>query len=83
VSHSKLTGRGRSLYLEKWNPSAQRFIVTCVHCARTGFRPEILEDDFAFSMERQAVLSELQRVLKPLPLDAVGRCKVCAGIEPG
>ena len=41
MSHSKYTKRGKSLYIEKWNPSAKRFINTCVICGAQGYNPSI------------------------------------------
>ena len=85
MSHSKYTKRGKSLYIEKWNPSAKRFINTCVICGAQGYNPGI--DDIGFvsespqklpDLERRAIRSELKRVLKPLSLDSFGRCSDCA-----
>ncbi len=85
MSHSKRAKRGKSLYLDQWNPSAKRFINTCALCGAQGYRPSIEEDGFVYSeaktindFEHRAILSELTRVLKPLPLDHLGRCPDCA-----
>ena len=85
MSHSKKTKRGRSLYIESWNPTAKKFINTCVLCGAQGYRPSIEEDGFVYNeakkitdFEHWAILAELTRVLKPLPLDHLGRCPICA-----
>ena len=79
MSHSKLTRRGRSLYLEKWNPSAKKYICTCALCGKQGYSPAILEPDFVSApgklqnLERYAIREELIKTLCALPLDA-GTC---------
>ena len=85
MSHSKYTKKGKSLYIEKWNPSAKRFINTCVICGAQGYNPGI--DDMGFihdnaqnvsDSEHRAIQAELKSVLKPLSLDSLGRCGDCA-----
>ena len=87
MSHSKYTKRGKSLYIEKWNPSAKRFINTCGICGAQGYNPSI--DDIGFiydnaqkvsDLEHRAIRAELKRVLKPLSLDSFGRCSDCTRI---
>ena len=78
MSHSKVSKKGKSLYLDVWNPSAKRFIATCVHCGATGFSPAVLESDFASTLERKAIRSALERAMKPLPLNEKGQCESCA-----
>ena len=84
MSHSKMTKRGRSLYIESWNPSAQKYINTCSLCGRRGYSPAIEEADFTNplhkigDLEWAAIYRELTKILKPLPLDANGRCADCA-----
>ena len=85
MSHSKMTKRGRSLYVEKWNPSAKKYINTCVLCGKQGFAPAILEADFVASppnklgdLERPAIRQALTKTLPPLQLDDQGRCADCA-----
>ena len=82
MSHSKSTKRGRSQYVEVWNPRAKKFILECSRCGRRGFRAEILTDEFQFDLERQAISRELQRILSPLELDDQGLCSTCGAI-PG
>ena len=86
MSHSKHTKKGRSLYIEKWNPSAKRLINTCVICGAQGYAPGIDDEGFIYDhaqkisdFEHRAIRAELKRVLKPLSLDALGRCEDCAG----
>lgn len=87
MSHSKYTKRGKSLYLDNWNPSAKRFINTCSICGAQGYSPTIDDDGFVFNQgagfahcERNAIREELKSVLEPLPLDFYGRCANCAKI---
>lgn len=86
MSHSKLKKRGFSLYLNKWNPSAKRYVNVCKICGSQGYSLVILEADFydkrpnVYS-EKRAIYEELIRALKPLPLDDLGRCEVCAKIQ--
>ena len=83
MSHSKKTKRGRSLYIESWNPRARRFIAVCALCGKEGYRPSILEEGFekeggAPHFEHRAIVAELMKIYSPLPLDSLGRCEVCA-----
>ena len=81
MSHSKMTRRGKSHYLESWDPRAKRFIVSCSHCGHLGFRPEVLEPAFVQTAKGRPTKAELEAVLKPLTLDAAGRCEVCANVS--
>ena len=84
MSHSKHNKRGRSLYVENWNPAAKKYILTCALCGKQGYSPTILdagffgdlthEGDFA----RRAIYNELTKTLECLPLDELGRCEHCA-----
>ncbi len=85
MSHSKKNKRGKSLYIESWNPSAKKFINTCALCGAVGYNPTIEEDGFIkdgedgrTNYEHAAMHAELTRTLKPLPLDFLGRCPDCA-----
>lgn len=85
MSHSKMTKRGRSHYAESRNPSAKRFINICICCGAKGYSPTIDDDGFIYDsakkiidFEHRAIRTELKRVLKPLSLDALGRCTDCA-----
>ena len=87
MSHSKYTKRGKSLYIEKWNPSAKRFINTCVICGAQGYNPSIDDTGFVYDnaqkisdLEHRAIQAELKSVLKPLSIDSFGRCGDCARI---
>ena len=82
MSHSQLTKRGRSQYVEVWNPRAKLFIHSCGLCGRIGFSPGILDEGFADTYEKQAIRSSLQSVLEPLHLDEQGRCAICAAHTP-
>ena len=82
MSHSKFRKGGRSLYTEKWNPSAKKYIRTCVLCGRQGYSPAIMETDFASNPERKVIRDELTRMFpSPLPLDEHGRCSRCAELQ--
>jgi len=84
MSHSKMTKRGYSLYIDKWNPSAKKYINTCALCGYRGYNPIIEDEGFIREfndigdLEYMAVYSELKKTLKALPLDSMGRCGVCA-----
>lgn len=81
MSHSKVTKRGRSLYVEKWNPSAKKYINTCVLCGHKGYSPVIEQDDFCNTLENTAVYMELSKTLNKLELDSLERCEECARIQ--
>lgn len=78
MSHSKTTKRGHSLYIEKWNPNAKKYINTCIVCGRKGYIPSIENEDFVNNSERRAIYNELKRTLSMLITDDYGRCTDCA-----
>lgn len=85
MSHSKKLKRGKSFYIENWNPSAKRFVNTCALCGAQGYDPGIDEEGFVYDasmkmvhFEHRAIRDELKSVLEPLPVDDLGRCAVCA-----
>ena len=83
MSHSKKTKRGKSLYLDSWHPAGRRFLWSCALCGREGYRLSIAEEGFTEeggkkNFEHRAVFAELSAIYPPLPLDALGRCEVCA-----
>lgn len=79
MSHSKSRKNGKSLYLDNWNPSAQRYIHVCYLCGRKGYSPAIEEEDFLNSLERKAIYKELTRMFaSSLRLDNLCRCDDCA-----
>lgn len=84
MSHSKMTGRGRSQYVEGWNPAAKKFINVCVLCGARGYSPTIDEEGFTGDGKadyvHHAIRAELSSILKPLALDGLGRCESCAKI---
>ena len=86
MSHSKMNKRGQSLFVEKWNKSAKRFIVTCAICGKQGYDPTIDENGFIHSSEsvtnyeHRAIWAELTSIYSPLPLDGLGRCEICASL---
>ncbi len=84
MSHSKMTKRGRSQYVESWNPDAKRFINTCLCCGMCGYSPALDDEDFAdiskrregFAVKR-TIRDELRSIMKAMPLDELGRCPDC------
>ena len=79
MSHSKQRKRGKSLYLDKWNTSAQKYIHICYLCGRKGYSPAIEAEDFTNSLENEAIFRNLTSMLRgPLSLDSLGRCDDCA-----
>ena len=81
MSHSKKTKRGHSLYLDKWNPSAKKYINICKLCSRRGYSPAIDEEDFCDISGNAAIRYELKRTLTKLELDEFGRCADCAKVH--
>ena len=78
MSHSKFTKRGRSLYIEKWNPYAKKFINECKLCGRRGYSPGIEAEGFRDDPMYSAIHSELVSTMDKLQLDELGRCETCA-----
>jgi len=86
MSHSKQTKRGFSLYLNKWNPSAKKYINTCSICGQQGYSPAIPENEFydknpdTYS-ENRVVYEELTKIFKALSIDHLNRCEICEKIH--
>ena len=78
MSHSKINKNGYSLYIEKWNPKAKKYINTCALCGSQGYSPSIEHEGFVDDAERRAIYSELKKTLSALSLDNYGRCSDCA-----
>lgn len=78
MSHSKFTKRGRSLYLESWNPSAKKYINTCIICGHKGYSPVIEQECFTDTVPNRVIYEELKKTMQCLPLDELGRCECCA-----
>ena len=80
ISHSKLTKRGSSHYIEGWNPAAKKFIRVCALCGSQGCGPTIDENGFVHPAPdvtdsvHSTIRAELRKTLNPLPLDEMGRC---------
>ena len=84
MSHSKFTKRGKSLYLENWNPAAKKYINVCKICGHKGYSPVIEEEGFCDEkLENGAIYSALKRTLTKLELDELGRCEICAKLQDG
>ncbi len=81
MSHSKMTKRGYSLYIESWNRSAKKYINFCSICGCRGYSPVIEQDDFCTTRENKAIYKELSKTLCKLELDELGRCKDCARVQ--
>ncbi len=80
MSHSKMTKRGRSHYVESWNPSAKKYINVCKICGHTGYNPVLDSVDFDITPPNGAIRNELTQILQPLSLDEFGRCEQCAKV---
>ena len=79
VSHSKFRKKGQSLYIEKWNPAAKKYINICYLCGRKGYSPAIEDKKFLSSPEHKVIYEELVRMFdSSLTLDSFGRCDECA-----
>ena len=77
MSHSKHTKRDYSIYIEKWNKSAKKYINTCAICGSKGYSPVIEYDDF----KDEVIYKELTKTLKKMDLDELGRCEDCARVQ--
>ena len=78
MSHSKHTKRGKSYSLNAWLGSGKKYIISCVQCGVTGFKPSILESGFSDDIERKLVKDELIKIHEPLALNEMGLCEQCA-----
>ena len=82
MSHSKLTKRGQSWYINNVNPTAKKYINTCYLCGATGYSPAIEEPDFIDSLQRKAIYNKLTQLFdSALPLDSFGRCQNCGKMQ--
>ena len=81
MSHSKMTKRGRSQYLENWNPAAKKYINICKICGHRGYSSAIDEEDFCDILGNGAIRYELKKTLERLDLDELGRCEICARVH--
>ena len=80
MSHSKFNRRGRSLYLESWNPSTKKYINTCKVCGHQGYSPVIEEEGFCDQQINRVIYAELKQTYTKLALDEFGRCEYCAKV---
>ncbi len=78
MSHSKHTKRSYSLYIEKWDKSAKKYINTCKICGHRGYSPVIEYEDFCTDWKNEVIFYELSKTLCKLELDELDRCKCCA-----
>lgn len=81
MSHSKQTKRGYSLYVEKWDSSAKKYINTCAICGHKGYSPVIEQEDFCINSKNNVIYKELSRILCKMQLDELGRCEDCAKVQ--
>lgn len=89
MSHSKYNKRGKSLYLDIWNPNAKKYINECSVCGHKGYSPTIEQPDFLSDTDKdpftftvnKAIYEELTRTFSVLELDKLGRCEDCARIQ--
>ena len=77
MSHSKMTKRGKSYFVEKWNPKAKKFVNTCKICGKIGYNPSIEDEGFLEDSQHRAIHTELTTIYTALPLDELGCCEVC------
>ena len=81
MSHSKQTKRNYSIYIEKWNRSAKKYINTCAICGYKGYSPVIENDTFCITRKNQVIFEELSKTLRRLELDEHRRCNDCASVQ--
>ena len=81
MSHSKQTKRGYSIYIDKWNRSAKKYINTCAICGHRGYSPVIEQEKFVTTLEGKVIYNELSKILQKLELDDLGRCADCARVQ--
>lgn len=81
MSHSKHTKRDYSIYIEKWNKSAKKYVNTCAVCGHKGYSPVIEYEDFCETAENKVIFKELSKTLHKLELDEFGRCIDCARVQ--
>ena len=89
MSHSKYNKRGKSLYLDNWNPDAKKYINECKICGYKGYSPYIDQPDFLSDTDKnpftfavnKAIYEELTKTFSVLKLDKFGRCETCARIQ--
>lgn len=65
------------MYIEKWNPSAKKYINTCALCGKSGCSPSLEEPEMINSAEA----IELRKTLPVMALDHLGRCTECAEVH--
>jgi hypothetical protein len=72
MSQSKEKERGKSNYLDDFNPAARRHVVACISCGKRGSNPATLENE-----TNPYIVQEISRMFEPLSLDDSGVCDVC------
>ena len=72
--------RGKSFYVNKLNPEANKYINKCVICGCKGYSPALDEPDFLESgLFNSDILKEVKHICKySLHLDEYGRCEDCS-----
>ena len=69
------------MYLEKWNPSAKKYINVCGICGRKGYSPVVKQDEFCSDLGKAVIYRELSNTLCVMTLDRLGRCEDCARVQ--
>ena len=69
------------MYLEKWNPSAKKYINVCRICGQKGCSPVIKQEGFCSDLEKAAIYQQLTKTLRVMALDRLGRCEDCARVQ--
>jgi len=79
MSYSKKRTQGLSLYLENWNPTANKYVLACANCGAKGYSRTVESADFLATRKGRVIREELSRLFELLDLDESGICTVCAG----
>jgi hypothetical protein len=64
-------------YLRQY-PRLRKWVNQCVVCQAVGYRPDLPADLFTSDGNRTAAADNLRRYFRPLPVDELGRCEMCA-----
>jgi hypothetical protein len=81
MSHSKPQNRGKSLYLENWNPRAKSYLLACAKCGHIGFSPSILDPGFDDTLEKKAIKKALVGTHRSIHINDAGVCEQCSSAQ--
>jgi hypothetical protein len=71
----KFRGLGSGEQYLRDYPALERWMNQCILCQARGYKPELPE---MIGKEPTFADQNLRSFFKPLPVDALGRCEVCA-----